>query len=52
MEMAEHTGTERIPRCDDCRTPTRFRARIFDVRKNENVNVYDCPTCKRLYWRE
>lgn len=52
MEMAEYTNSERPPQCDDCRIATAFRARLFDVRKDGYVKVYDCPTCKRLYWEE
>jgi len=52
MEVAEDTKFEKGPRCEDCRAPTTFRTRIFDVRKDRHVNVYDCPTCKRLYWIE
>jgi hypothetical protein len=52
MEVTEDTKSERSPRCDDCRIPTRLQARIFDVRKSGHVTVYDCPTCKRLYWKD
>ncbi|MGY3341998.1 uncharacterized protein with PIN domain [Bradyrhizobium sp. USDA 4472] len=52
MAVAEDTMVENAPRCEDCRTPTTFRARILDVRKDRYLNVYDCPTCKRLYWKE
>ncbi|MGX4772043.1 hypothetical protein [Bradyrhizobium guangdongense] len=40
------------PRCEDCQTAMRFRASLFDPRKNGHVRIYDCPTCKRLYWKE
>ena len=40
------------PQCEDCRIATRFRASLFDPRKNGHVRVYDCPICKRLYWKE
>lgn len=44
MEVAEHTISDRVPRCDDCRIPTRLRASIFDPRKDSYVKVYDCST--------
>jgi uncharacterized protein with PIN domain len=52
MAVTEETSTESVPRCEDCRIPTRLRARIFDPRKDSYVKVYDCPACKRLYWNE
>jgi uncharacterized protein with PIN domain len=51
--MSNEAGAAtRTPSCEDCRIPTTFRASIFDPRKNGKVQVYDCPTCKRMYWKE
>ena len=43
---------EASPSCDECRKPTLFRASMFDPRKDRYVRIYDCPTCKRLYWED
>jgi hypothetical protein len=48
----ETENAKRSPPCEDCRIPTILRASIFDARKGGYIRIFDCPSCKRLYWKE